>query len=170
MPRGIALLICFAVFAAGLLGICLLHERSDHLNHGWTKAGASWIHRPTPTPPIPPPPPQPKPDGHESRDALAEVNATRAKRGLPAFLRDEALTIAAYGAAKYRAEHRIAGHTRNDFEFLPDGAKASAAGCAAWPPGEGWGACCTYGRYRFAGAAWVVGQDGRRYMHLFVRA
>jgi hypothetical protein len=102
-------------------------------------------------------------------DALDEVNATRARRGLPAFQRDPALTVAASKAADYRAARRIAGHTSSDFAFVPPGAHAAAAGCAAWTPGFGWGSCCTFERWRYAGAAWALGRDGRRYMHLYVR-
>lgn len=102
-------------------------------------------------------------------DALAEVNAARAQRGLPPFVRDDALSAAAAGAADYRAAYLIGGHTSNDFAFLPRGSWASAAGCAAWPPRLGWGACCTYERWTRAGAAVTIGRDGRRYMHLFVR-
>jgi hypothetical protein len=101
--------------------------------------------------------------------ALDEVNAARARRGLLSYTEDPALTTAAKGAAEYRAANRIAGHTANDFAFLPAGATASAAGCAAWEPSWGWGSCCTYESYRYAGAAWKTGADGRRYMHLFVR-
>lgn len=104
-----------------------------------------------------------------SYDALDEVNAARAAKHLPPFVRDAGLTQGAAGAATYRAEHKIAGHTRNDFAFLPPYVKADAAGCAAWHPRDGWGACCTYDKYKYAGAAWCVGKDGRRYMHLFVR-
>ena len=101
--------------------------------------------------------------------ALAEVNAARAKRGLPAFLPDPALTIAADRAAAFRAERGIAGHV-DDFRFVPAGHKASAAGCGAWGPRDGWGTCCTYDQYRYAGAAWCLSRDGKtRYMHLFVR-
>jgi hypothetical protein len=102
-------------------------------------------------------------------EALDEVNATRAARGLPPFVKDDGLTQAAVGAAKYRAEHLMAGHTSNDFAFLPAGASAPAAGCAAWEPSLGWGSCCTYDSYTYAGAAYAYGSDGRRYMHLFVR-
>lgn len=105
------------------------------------------------------------PTGH---DALAEVNAARAAKGLPAFQRDDGLTTAAMNAAVYRAERLIEGHTRNDFDFLPDGVHADAAGCAAWRPADGWGSCCTFERYRRAGAAYAIGRDGRRFMHLFV--
>lgn len=104
-----------------------------------------------------------------SHDALAEVNAVRAARGLPPYRRDAELTIAARLAARYRADYLIAGHTRNDFYFVPAGYHASAAGCAAWQRGDGWGSCCTYERWTYAGAAWCYGRDGRRYMHLFVR-
>jgi len=102
-------------------------------------------------------------------DALDEVNAARARRGLPAFQRDKALTTAASRAADFRAARTIAGHTSNDFGFIPPGTSAAAAGCAAWTPGFGWGSCCTYERWRYAGAAWAMGRDGRRYMHLYVR-
>lgn len=101
--------------------------------------------------------------------ALDEVNAARARRGLPPYVEDAALTAAAEGAAAFRAAHLIAGHTANDFAFLPAGATATAAGCAAWEPGLGWGSCCTYDSHRYAGAAWKTGRDGKRYMHLFVR-
>ena len=101
--------------------------------------------------------------------ALDEVNATRAARGLPPYTEDPALTTAAEGVAEYRAAHLVAGHTANDFAFLPAGATATAAGCAAWEPSLGWGSCATYESHRYAGAAWKMGADGRRYMHLFVR-
>jgi hypothetical protein len=101
--------------------------------------------------------------------ALAEVNAARAARGLRPFVEDPDLTTAAQGAAKYRAARLMAGHTANDFAFVPSGSSASAAGCAAWEPSWGWGACCTYEPWAHAGAAWSLGSDGRRYMHLFVR-
>ena len=102
-------------------------------------------------------------------DALAEVNAARKARGLRPFIHDPDLTAAALVCAKLRAKHRIAGHTGNDFAALRRGVRASAAGCAAWAPSWGWGSCCTYEGYRYAGAAVVVGADGVRYMHLFVR-
>lgn len=104
-----------------------------------------------------------------AQQVLDEVNATRATRGLPPFILDEDLTRGAMACAVFRAQHRLDGHTANDFGFLPPGAHASAAGCAAWPVGSGWGSCCTYDNYHFAGAAFCVGPDGRRYMHLFVR-
>jgi hypothetical protein len=102
-------------------------------------------------------------------DALDEVNAARAARGLRPFTKDDDLTAGAINVADFRAERLIAGHTANDFGGLPEGCTARAAGCAAWEPSMGWGACCTYENYRYAGAAWAMGRDGRRYMHLFVR-
>ena len=104
-----------------------------------------------------------------AQEALDEVNAARAARGLPPFVRDDGLTQAALTIATQRASRRIAGHTANDFSGLPPGVSARAAGCAAWPPSLGWGSCCTYDRYTHAGAAWAIGGDGRRYMQLFVR-
>lgn len=103
-----------------------------------------------------------------AEDALDEVNARRAARRLPPFKRCDCLTVAAKRCADYRAEHRIAGHTRNDFAYLPEGCHAEAAGCAGWRPGDGWGACCTYERWEYAGAAWAMGKNGVRYMHLYV--
>jgi hypothetical protein len=102
-------------------------------------------------------------------EALAEVNAVRAQRGLKPFSYDHDLYRAAAGCADFRAERLIAGHTANDFAALPPGASATAAGCAAWEPSWGWGACCTYDNYTYAGAAYTIGRDGRRYMHIFVR-
>src|SRR5262245_3591146 len=108
----------------------------------------------------------------EPQSALGEVNAARAARGLPPFVEDAGLTTAATGAARYRAANRLAGHVpgpMGDFQFLPAGSWAWAAGCAAWEPVWGWGSCCTYEPWRYAGAAAAVGGDGLRYMHLFVR-
>jgi hypothetical protein len=100
--------------------------------------------------------------------ALIEVNNERAKRGLRPFIEDKLLTQAARKAAGIRAANLIEGHI-NDFACLPPGARADAAGCAAWPASMGWGSCCTYDNYLYAGAAWDTGSDGQRYMHLFVR-
>jgi hypothetical protein len=102
-------------------------------------------------------------------EALDEVNATRAARGLRPYIRDASLTSAATVCAEFRAARLIEGHTANDFAALPPGSTATSSGCAAWPAGLGWGSCCTYDGYTYAGAAYVVGRDGRRYMHLFVR-
>ena len=100
---------------------------------------------------------------------LAEVNALRAARGLRPFLHDSGLTQAAQAAASWRAANHVQGHASNDFSFLPPGASATAAGCAANGPEWGFMACCVYDGYTWAGAASVVGADGRRYCHLFVR-
>ena len=101
--------------------------------------------------------------------AMQEVNAARARRGLPPYREDKKLTVAAERAAKYRAAHLMAGHTDSDFKFLPKGAFAPAAGCEALDDSWGWATCCTYENWRYAGAAWVRGRDGKRYMHLYVR-
>jgi hypothetical protein len=102
-------------------------------------------------------------------DALAEVNSARAKRGMRPFLPDPLLNQAALACAKIRAANRIEGHLSNDFAHLPSGALATSAGCGALEPSWGWGTCCTFDNYTYAGAAWVMGVDGQRYMHLFVR-
>src|SRR5262245_16848094 len=104
-----------------------------------------------------------------AQQVLDEVNTARAARGLQPYLLDENLARAASDCAIYRARYRIDGHTSNDFGFLPAGAQARAAGCAAWPVGSGWGSCCTYDNFQYAGAAYCVGPDGKRYMQLFVR-
>lgn len=101
--------------------------------------------------------------------ALEEVNATRRARGLRPYLHDALLAVAARRCAAFRAASLIEGHSSNDFAFLPAGANASAAGCAAWHPSMGWGSCCQYESWQYAGAAWSMGRDGRRYMHIFVR-
>ena len=103
------------------------------------------------------------------QQVLDEVNAARAARGLRPYLLDENLARAASDCAIYRARNGLAGHTSNDFAFLPPGTQARSAGCAAWPVGMGWGSCCTFDNYQYAGAAFCVGADGRRYMHIFVR-
>jgi hypothetical protein len=104
-----------------------------------------------------------------AQQVLDEVNSARAARGLSPFVLDEGLAQGAAACAVYRARNRMDGHTPNDFSFLPPGATARAGGCAAWPAGTGWGSCCTYDNYQYAGAAFCVGPDGKRYMHLFVR-
>jgi hypothetical protein len=104
-----------------------------------------------------------------AQQVLDEVNQARATRGLPAFLLDQNLARAASDCAIYRARYHMDGHTPNDFGFLPPGTQARSAGCAAWPMGLGWGSCCTFDNYQYAGAAYCVGTDGKRYMHLFVR-
>jgi hypothetical protein len=102
-------------------------------------------------------------------DGLDEVNAKRAARGLRPFVRDDGLFHAARACASFRAERRLFGHTSNDFAFVPAGSSAASAGCAAYPASYGWMSCCVYENYTYAGAAWVTGADGQRYMHLFVR-
>ncbi len=101
-------------------------------------------------------------------DALSEVNAARAARGLAPYIHDEGLAQAARSAAEYRAARGIRGHTQNDFSHLPAGSSASAAGCGGLEAAFGWAACCTFDRYTYAGAATVyVGNI--RFNHIFVR-
>ena len=71
--------------------------------------------------------------------------------------------------AEHLQDRRIEGHLSNDFAHLPAGVSAKSAGCGALEPSWGWGTCCTYDNYTQAGAAWALGADGKRYMHLFVR-
>ena len=118
------------------------------------------------TPPIKPPQQTALIEG--AVDALDEVNAARARLGLRAFKRDDGLTLAAMRCSRHRADRGIEGHV-NDFAFLPPGCTAGAAGCAAWPASMGWGSCCWQENWEYAGAAYTVGANGLRYMHLFVR-
>ena len=104
-----------------------------------------------------------------AQQVLDEVNQARAARGLRPYMLDPGLAQAATACAIYRARHGMEGHTPNDFSFIPPGTFARAGGCAAWPTGMGWGSCCTYDNYQFAGAGFCVGPDGKRYMQLFVR-
>jgi hypothetical protein len=104
-----------------------------------------------------------------AEDALDEVNNARAARGLSPLKRDDGLTAAAKNCADVRAQYLWAGHCQNDYNALPSGVAAGATGCAAWAPSMGWGSCCTYENWTYAGAAVTVGRDGVRYMHLFVR-
>ncbi len=106
-------------------------------------------------------------------DALDQVNAQRAARGLPAYVRDPNLTAAAMAAADYRAAHLMFGHvpgTPGDFAFLPAGMSTEgvAGGCAAYPAHMGFLACATYDSYTYAGAARTMGADGKMYNHIFV--
>ncbi len=108
----------------------------------------------------------------ECKDAIKEVNVARVARGLKPFINDPLLNQAAYSAAVYRASRLINGHVegnRGDFQFLPEGANCNTAGCGALEPSWGWGACGTYENYTYVGCAWVMGRDGKRYMHQFLR-
>jgi hypothetical protein len=100
-------------------------------------------------------------------EALDEVNAYRARRGLRPFCYDQGLTDAALACAQHRAERLCFGHTHNDFSFCR--VSCSAAGCAAYHKSYGWMSCCADENYTYAGAAYCTGSDGKRYMHLFVR-
>lgn len=108
-------------------------------------------------------------------EAMDELNQQRARNGIPPFIRDDGLTIAAARCASDRAARLVAGHL-NDFAYLPEGSQADASGCGAWEVGtvttrgQTFGTCCMDDvGYRYAGAAWVMGRDGKRYCHLFVR-
>jgi hypothetical protein len=103
------------------------------------------------------------------QDALDEVNAKRSRAGLKPFVRDDGLTKAAAACAAIRAENGIRGHLPSDFAYLPSGASADAAGCGALDPSWEWQSCCDDEDYTYAGAAVVIGADGKRYMLLFVR-
>lgn len=104
-----------------------------------------------------------------SVEALDEVNAKRASMGLRPFARDDGLTIGAAKCAAYLAARLMSDHTSNDFAFLPDGSRASAGGLGVADTSWGWISCCYRENWTTAGAAFVVGSDGRRYMYIFVK-
>lgn len=106
------------------------------------------------------------PAGHSS--ALDEVNVLRARRGLPAYVSEPNLEVAALAAAMFRAERGMFGHAANDFVFLPAGSHADATGCAANEARYGFMACEVLGNYRYAGAA-MIPVNGKLYCHLFLR-
>ena len=64
--------------------------------------------------------------GSACAEALDEVNTTRAQRGLKPFVHDPELSKAAYAAAQARAASRNAGHTSNDFSYVPSGSSATS--------------------------------------------
>lgn len=105
----------------------------------------------------------------EAVNATAEVNAFRERKWLDPFIEDPCLVEAAKAIALRRAQQRIKGHTSNDFNGLEPGCKADAAGCAALEPDWGWHSCCDSEPWKYGGAAVVIGDDGLRYMQLFVR-
>jgi hypothetical protein len=119
----------------------------------------------------------PKPDeNYGTYDGLDEVNACRAQRGLPPFIRDPGLSVGAARCARTKANYCHTGHLNgpmSDFSCLDPGVQCSSTGADGskhvlgdiW----GWSTCCTYEPYMFAGAAWAIGPDGCRYMSLFVR-
>lgn len=103
-------------------------------------------------------------------DAMPEVNAARAALGLPPLAVDPLLCKAAYACAQQRAARFIHGHLpESDFSYV-SGTSASVGGCGALEDSWGWGTCAYRDtQYRVAGAAWVRGSDGLRYMHFFAR-
>lgn len=105
----------------------------------------------------------------EAYDGLVEVNDFRRRHSLPPYTYDPAMSQAAASCALYRAQNHITYHTSNDFAFVPAGSFSPGAGCACWRPGTGFGSCRMEENWKYAGAAWVIGSDGMRYMHLFVR-
>lgn len=158
------------------VSICLLllftmsTDAADRKSRGrgawaWATSNNAWAVTETAKPAAPT-----APAASECTDALAEVNAKRAERGLPPFKHDAQLTQAALACARERASRGIHGHLESDFVHLPAGVSTNgvAAGCAALEPSWGWQSCCWDDPgYSTAGAAWVE-SGGLRYMHIFV--
>ncbi len=166
------------ILIAGIFSLLLIVEASadgrrsrryQNPPNNWVVPQQNYV---VPSVPIPTPPVVGKVELEECRDALDEVNAERAKRGLRPYLNDPLLNKGAYSCAKYRAERLISGHCPNglgDFEFLPPEVNVNGVvgGCAAWR--EGFGACGLYGNYTYCGAAWKRGADGLKYCHVFLK-
>jgi len=104
-------------------------------------------------------------------DAMDEVNAKRAMKGLPPLRKDPLLSKAALACAKQRAARNIHGHLpESDFSYLPSGASATVGGCGALDDSWGWETCAYDSlQYTIGGAAWVRGPGGLRFMHFFAR-
>lgn len=157
-----------SLFAIVTLAGCLFASDKWRVN---SRGAAAWVVTNT-AKPTPPPPVVNGTTASESTDALDEVNAKRATRGLQPLVRDAALTEAAYKCAKARASRHVDGHLpESDFSLLSSSVNTDgvAAGCAALDTSWGWQSCCWDDPgYTHGGAAWVMGDDGKRYMHIFV--
>lgn len=107
-----------------------------------------------------------------SADAMAEVNAKRASKGLPPLRKDSLLCQAALLVSKQRAARGIHGHLpESDFTYVHQvNGSASVGGCGALEDSWGWETCAYDSpQYSVGGAAWVRGSDGLRYMTFFGR-
>lgn len=107
-----------------------------------------------------------------SSDPLAQVNARRSAAGLRPYILDPGLTQAATACVQYRARLRIRGHVTGgmgDFQFLPAGVRATAAGADGPGATSQFLTCAMTDNYTYAGAASAVGPDGQWYHQLFVR-
>ena len=105
-----------------------------------------------------------------SENAMTEVNAKRALKGLPALQVDLLLCKAAHDCAKQRAARNIHGHLpESDFSYV-HGTSATVGGCGALEDSWGWETCAyDSSQYTVGGAAWVRGPNGLRFMHFFGR-
>lgn len=104
--------------------------------------------------------------------ALDVLNQQRAQRGLRPYVFDEGLTRAAEKCASIRAANHIEGHlggNMSDFACLEPGVQCSCTGAGALTPDWGFATCAMYEHWTYAGAAAVMGNDGKQYCSLFVR-
>lgn len=105
-------------------------------------------------------------------DPLAQVNARRAAAGLRPYVLDPGLQHAATACVQYRARLRIRGHViggMGDFQFVPAGTQASAAGADGPGATAEFATCAMYDGYTAAGAASAQDANGNWYHQLFVR-
>lgn len=105
-------------------------------------------------------------------DPLAQVNARRAAAGLRPYVLDPGLQHAATACVQYRARLRIRGHViggMGDFQFVPAGTSASAAGADGAGATAEFATCAMYDGYTAAGAASAQDANGNWYHQLFVR-
>lgn len=109
-------------------------------------------------------------------DSFEEMNAQRANLGLAPLIRNEDLMKAAQYKAEWLAAHQIkAGrdywqHRNPDGSFGPMIGAGYIEGIGAQDPGAGWCSCAmrTIGQHE-AGTGLAIGEDGIRYMVLFVK-
>jgi len=106
---------------------------------------------------------------HAGENAIGEVNALRAARGLPPLTEDAGLTAGALNVADFRAQRGILGHTASDSNGLPIGVTCRAFGCG-WRTGPGeFTTCHMYGNWTRAGAAKAIGLNGVTLYQIFVK-
>ena len=179
--KSILSLLAVLVLLTGVHADKFSRQQRRAQRQGWSQSQQGWTvvqeYAPVPAPVVTAPPGQKttleeaNKSTQGSADAMGEVNAKRAAKGLPPLIADPLLSQGAYECAKRRASRHIHGHLpESDFSCLPAGAHATVGGAGALEDFWGWETCAYDStQYTVGGAAWVRGSDGRRYMSFFGR-